>query len=305
MRGDWERTAMATARILVVDIDRDRASAIAARAKSDEWDTTIAIGAQAARDALADPTPVMLALVDVDEWHDAPLRSYIGHTYPKLPVVILTESGQKRDALIEQLHLGAMTYIPRDAESRKLIDTIRTIVSLTMRSPYRERVREFLRAGEVELHIGNDTTLIPLVVGYTQRIIEDYGLTSEREQARIGIALGEALSNAIIHGNLEVSSEQRDRLDDSYYDLITTRKARQPYSTREVHVIMRFTQSSVTFVIRDQGKGFDRSKIADPTAEENLASLSGRGILLMRAYTDAMSWNDVGNEVTMTKVLKA
>jgi len=296
---------MATARVLIVDIDRDRASAIAARAKSEEWDTTIAIGAEAARAALADPTPVMLALVDVDEWHDAPLRSYIAHTYPKLPVVILTGAVEKRDAMIEQLHLGAMTYIPRNSESRKLIDTIRTIVTMTTRSPYRERVREFLKAGEVELHIGNDTTLIPLIVGYTQRIIEDYGLTSEREQARLGIALGEALSNAIIHGNLEISSEVRDALDDSYYDLITTRRAREPYASRAVHIIMRFTQSSVTIVIRDQGKGFDRTKLMDPTAEENLGSVSGRGVLLMRAYTDALSWNDVGNEVTMTKVLKS
>lgn len=296
---------MATARVLIVDIDRDRASAIAARAKSPEWDTTIAIGAEAAREALADPAPVILALVDVDEWNDAPLRSYIAHTYPKLPVVILTGAVEKRDALIEQLHLGAMTYIPRNAESRKLIDTIRTIVTLTMRSPYRERIREFLKSGEVELHIGNDTSLIPLVVGYTQRILEDYGLTSEREQARLGIALGEALSNAIIHGNLDISSEARDALDDSYYDLITTRRAREPYASRAVHIIMRFSQSSATFVIRDHGKGFDRSKVADPTAEENLASLSGRGVLLMRAYTDAVSWNDVGNEVTLMKVLKA
>ena len=296
---------MATARVLIVDIDRDRASAIAARAKSPEWDTTIAIGAEAAREALADPTPVMLALVDVDEWHDAPLRAYIAHTYPKLPVVILTGAGEKREALIEQLHFGAMTYIPRNAVSRKLIDTIRTIVTLTMRSPYRERIKEFLVSGEVELHIGNDTGLIPLVVGYTQRIIEDYGLTSEREQSRLGVALGEALSNAIIHGNLEISSETRDALDDSYYDLITTRRAREPYASRAVHIIMRFSQSSATFVIRDQGKGFDRSKVADPTAEENLESLSGRGVLLMRAYTDAVSWNDVGNEVTLTKVLKS
>jgi len=28
-------------------------------------------------------------------------------------------------------------------------------------------------------------------------------------------------------------------------------------------------------------------------------------VLLMHAYTDALSWNDVGNEVTMTKVLEA
>jgi len=269
------------------------------------WDTAIAVGAGAARDALADAAPIMLALVDTDQWQDEALRAYIEEHHPKLPVVILTGTDAKRETIIKHLHLGAMTYVPRFADSRRLIDTIRTIMELTTRSPYRERVRDFLRSGEVELHITNDTTLIPLVVGYTQRILEDYGLSSEREQSRLGIALAEALSNAIIHGNLEVSSHARERVDDSYYDLIMTRRAREPYASRAVHINMRFSQSSATIVIRDQGKGFDRAKLADPTAEENLLAPSGRGILLMRAYTNALSWNESGNEVTLTTVLTA
>jgi len=296
---------MPSTRVLIVDSDRDRAVEVAARAKSDGWETSIAVGGFAAGEALADANPVTLALVDSEVWRESTVRSRIEAECPSLPVIVLTSSQETADGLIKQLHLGAMSYIPRNSASRKLVDTIRTIITLSARSPYRERVREFVRSGEVELQIGNDTTLIPLVVGYTQRILEDYGLTSEREQARLGIALGEALSNAIIHGNLEISSEVRDALDDSYYDLITTRRAREPYASRAVHIIMRFTQSSVTIVIRDQGKGFDRAKLMDPTAEENLGSVSGRGVLLMRAYTDALSWNDVGNEVTMTKVLKS
>mgnify|MGYP001245500721 CR=1 FL=1 len=295
---------MATTRVMIVDADRDRAAAIAARAKSDGWETTIAVGADAARQTLADATPVSLALVDARLWRDADFRSFLAQFFHALPVVVITGAGETADGLIEQLQLGAMTYVPHDAESRHLIETIRTIIGLSSRSPYRERVRDFLRAGEVELHIGNDLTLIPLVVGYTQRILEDYGLTSARDQSRLGIAMSEAMSNAIIHGNLEISSEMRDRLDDSYYDLIATRRVRDPYAGRAVHVIMRFSQSSATFVIRDQGKGFDRAAVADPTAEENLMALSGRGILLMRAYTDALAWNASGNEVTLTKVLK-
>jgi anti-sigma regulatory factor (Ser/Thr protein kinase) len=296
---------LATARVLIVDSDHDRAGEVAARARSDAWGTVIALGASGGCTALADPAPAALVLVDASLWHDKnTLRAYITEKHPNLPVIVLTERDARPDAVIEQLHLGAMTYVPRNAASRRLVETIQTILAISARNPYRERVKEFLRAGAIELHIANDTTLIPLIVGYTQRILEDYGLTAERDQTRLGIALSEALSNAMIHGNLEISSDLRETASDTYYDLITTRKGREPYTSRQVQVQMRFSQSSLTVVIRDQGKGFDRAALTDPTSPENVERLSGRGVLLMRAYTDALSWNDVGNEVTLTKVLK-
>lgn len=295
---------MTTTRVLIIDEDADRAAGIAAKARCDAWDTVIAPGAAGGTAALGDATPVTLALVDSGVWRDPAFRSFLAESHPKLPVVVLTSGEESPEAIIEQLHLGAMSYIPRDAASRKLVETVRTIIALNNRNPYRERVREFLQSGAVELQIGNDPALIPLMVGYMQRLLEDYGLTSEKELGRLGIALTEALSNAVIHGNLEVPSSLRDRGDDSYYDAIASRRAVEPYLSRCVQVKMQFSQSAATFVIRDQGKGFDRGAVADPTAAENIEIPSGRGLLLMRAYTDAVSWNDSGNEVTLTKVLK-
>jgi len=295
---------MTTARVLIVESDHDRAAEVASRTKSDAWDTVLALGAEGGRGALADATPASLMLVDAGLWRDEGLRAHVTQNHPSLPVIVITDRDATPDAVIEQLHLGAMSYVPRDAASRRLVETVQTILALSGRNPYRERIREFLRSGAVELHIANDTSVIPLVVGYTQRVLEDYGLIAERDQARLGIALSEAISNAMIHGNLDIASELRDRSDDAYYDLIAARRAREPYLSRLVQVMMRFSQSSLTVVIRDQGKGFDRAAVADPTAPANLARVSGRGILLMRAYTDAIAWNDVGNEVTLTKVFK-
>jgi anti-sigma regulatory factor (Ser/Thr protein kinase) len=294
---------MATARVLIIDGEDGRARDIAARAKSEAWDMVVAAGAAGGRTALADPTPASLLLVDSSLWRDRAFRAEVAQRHPTLPVIVVTEASETPESVIEQLHLGAMSYVPRDAASGRLVDAIRTIITLSARSPYRERVRDFLRAGAVELSFSNDPGLTPLIVGYTQRILEDYGLTSALEQGRLGVALAEAISNAMIHGNLEIASELRQRADDGYYDLITTRRAREPYLSRQVTVAMRFSQSSLTIVVRDQGKGFDRNQLMDPTAPENLERLSGRGVLLMRAYTDTVSWNDVGNEVTLTKVL--
>lgn len=300
-----EGLKVATDRVLILDADDQRAADLAARARSDRWTTVIAPSASSALSALADPTPLALVLVDASMWSDPEVRSALVDTHPELPVIVLTDQSTAPDAVIAQLQLGAMSYVPRDAASRRVVHAVETIIGLTARNPYRERIREFLRSGDLELQIGNDPALIPLVVGYIQRLLEDYCMATPREQGRIGVAISEALSNAIIHGNLEVSSELREAMSDAYFDEIRARREVEPYVSRKVQVVVSFTQSSLTVVIRDQGKGFDRTAVADASAEPNIMALSGRGVLLMRAYTDALSWNDVGNEVTLTKVLKS
>jgi anti-sigma regulatory factor (Ser/Thr protein kinase) len=294
---------MHSTHVLVIDSDRERAGAVAQRVRSDAWEVSTVIGTDAARAALAE-RPIAVALADSTVWRDDGLAKAVAAEHPALPVILLAAQEDTPDRLVEQLQLGAMTFVPRNAGSRRLVEAVRTLIDLNRRDPHRAGVRPYLRGGAIELHIPNDPGVVPLIVGYVQRILEDYGLSAPREQTRIGIALTEALANAIIHGNLGVGSEMRDNDSDRYYALIDTRRAKDPYRAREVHIVMRFSQSSASFVIRDMGKGFDRAAVADPTAPENLLTASGRGLLLMRAYCDAVSWNDSGNEVTLTKVLK-
>ena len=53
------------------------------------------------------------------------------------------------------------------------------------------------------------------------------------------------------------------------------------------------------FVIRDEGPGFDVSKLPDPTDPANLEKRSGRGLLLMRAFMAEVKHNARGNELTL------
>ena len=93
----------------------------------------------------------------------------------------------------------------------------------------------------------------------------------------IEIALREALTNAIVHGNHE-DPEKR------------------------VYVGTRCSQDGeVSFTIRDQGKGFDYLVLPDPTAPWNRLSLHGRGIYLMRAFMDEVRFEEGGTVVKMRK----
>jgi serine/threonine-protein kinase RsbW len=88
--------------------------------------------------------------------------------------------------------------------------------------------------------------------------------------------LREALANAIIHGNHENPG-------------------------KHVHVRCRCEPSEISIAVKDEGRGFDANKIADPTAPENTGSVHGRGIYLMKALMDEVRFEDGGVVVHMRK----
>ena len=107
------------------------------------------------------------------------------------------------------------------------------------------------------------------------RDVADSGFTTDTAFA-IRIALEEAMVNAIKHGN---------RLDPG----------------KKVHVESRITPRRAEITIEDEGPGFDRGAIPDPTAEDNLDKPSGRGILLIEAYMDGVEWSRGGRRLRMVK----
>jgi serine/threonine-protein kinase RsbW len=93
----------------------------------------------------------------------------------------------------------------------------------------------------------------------------------------IEMALLEALANAVIHGNGDNSGKR-------------------------VYVTCRcYMDGEVSLTVRDEGKGFDSSTVLDPTFLENLLFTHGRGIYLMKALMDEVSFEDGGAVVRMRK----
>jgi len=149
--------------------------------------------------------------------------------------------------------------------------------------------------------LGNDVTLIESLVVYLQESAIQMELCDEAEVTRLGVALEEALVNALYHGNLQVGSELRGEDDPAYYALIANRRGEDPFCNRKIHVTARLTRDEGIFVIRDEGSGFDPSKLPDPNDPSTLERASGRGLLLMRAFMDDVSYDPTGNVVTLVK----
>ncbi len=105
----------------------------------------------------------------------------------------------------------------------------------------------------------------------------------------------------MIHGNLEVGSELRDKTSEPYHRMVRERRRREPWSQRRVHCRFEHRPKLVRYVIRDEGSGFDRSTLPDPTRAESMLKARGRGLFLMHAFVDEVEFNEAGNEVRLTK----
>lgn len=83
----------------------------------------------------------------------------------------------------------------------------------------------------------------------------------EDEQHKIGMAVREAIVNAVVHGN-------------------------RYNAHKKVHLAVTSGQGHLEITIGDEGEGFDLAALPDPLAEQNLLHQSGRGIFLIRAFMD-------------------
>ena len=118
---------------------------------------------------------------------------------------------------------------------------------------------------------------------------------------RMTIALDEALRNALFHGNLEVSSDLREKDERQFHELAAQRALQSPYQDRRIAILIAHNPDLSRFVIRDDGPGFDTSRAQRPIEPEDLLRSTGRGLLLMKSFMDSVTFNDAGNEVILVK----
>lgn len=124
-----------------------------------------------------------------------------------------------------------------------------------------------------ELILKSDPGKITEVEFFVKRFAKDLKI-NESIFPNILISVTEAVNNAIIHGN------QKD-------------------VEKEVKIELSKEDRTLTILVTDQGEGFDPKNVPDPTLEENLEKLGGRGVFLIQQLSDIVSYSDNGRTVEM------
>ncbi len=228
------------------------------------------------------------------------LVAAVRRQYPSVPVVLMTAFGNEEIAM-QALREGAASYVPKKSLDRYLAPTLEQVVAAAKREHRQQQLMERLAQMESSFILDNDPGVIPALVLHVQEYLVQLQFCDQTERIRIGVALEEALANAILHGNLEASSELRQEDEEFYYQLADDRRRLPPYKDRHVHCTFKLTRSEAVFSFRDEGPGFDPSTLPDPTDPENLGRIGGRGLLLIRTFMDEVTFNEKGNQITLVK----
>jgi len=289
-------------RVLIVDDNPLDLRVAAKLVEAEGMETAFARNGREAIDQLSAGRPD-LVLTDLDMPHvnGLELVREVRRSHPSLPIVLMTARGSEETA-VEALRTGAASYVPKRNLKRDLGPTLQMVLAAASLRDERRKVLGLMESTESRFVIGYEPREPAALVSYCQDALRMMSLCDDAEMVRVGTALTEAIQNAVDHGNLELDSRLREEGDGmGYHDLGRRRAGESPYKDRRVHVTARLTPAEATFVVRDDGPGFDPASRPDPTAPENLALSYGRGLMLIHTFMDEVRFNDRGNEITMVQ----
>jgi CheY-like chemotaxis protein len=228
------------------------------------------------------------------------------HTeYPQVPVVLITGKGSEELA-VTALKSGAASYVPKATLARDLLPSVMHVLAVSRANKCQQRMHSCALEHHCRFELDNDYQMISPLIGMIQRIVEGMQLFDSTQRVQFSMAVEQAVSNALYHGNLELTTEDLenvgyDLFDDEESTIVQQRKSQPPYRDRKIHVESHITRGEARVSVRDEGPGFDVRTIPSPDELVTSDRLTGRGITYMRLFSDELIFNQQGNEVTLIK----
>lgn len=221
-------------------------------------------------------------------------------------VFILVVSGHgDADHLLGVFRLGADHFLPKPFDPSELQAVLRRAEAL--RAALRDKVRawhSFVRCDLsllVPADMGVAAATASLFCKHARSFLDDDGCRG------LQIAVHEILLNAIEHGCLEITHEEKLTAlsEERYSELLTARRADPRLGGRCVSVRMTADAANgVTIRVSDPGPGFDPSVLPDPSDPDNLFSPSGRGITMAKLQVDELHYEDGGRTAILASRAK-
>ena len=124
-----------------------------------------------------------------------------------------------------------------------------------------------------KIRIASKSENIFLVEKMIEDVCELFNI-SEDYYGNILVALTEAVNNAIHHGN-------------------------KTNPNKNIDISFKALPNHISFVVKDEGDGFNYNALPDPTNPENIEKPNGRGVFLMINLADKVTFEDNGSKVVL------
>ncbi len=230
---------------------------------------------------------VVLSDIMMPEMDGISLLRAIRALDPGAAVILMTGYGNE-EVLLEALRGGAVNFFKKPFDFHEVLSVVRSVARQRLApdpAPFRSP------------HLVEETNQIALHLG---------AIAVESEIIHLKIGIEEMIRNAVEHGHLGITGEEKHRaLEHGVFgELVHERLQAGDNAKKRITLCSRLNAAELVVTVADEGAGFDWRSLPELTPE-SLLRFSGRGILLTRIYFDEVRYNDRGNEVTLVRRRRA
>ncbi len=217
-------------------------------------------------------------------------------------VIIMTGYGSE-ELVIESMRAGASNFIKKPISLNELFSILENIILKKESKKRAEVAKDIVVYEKKRCIIGNDITKIWNVVNQILFNISPELEASIYDGLKIG--LYEILINAIEHGNLGITYEDKSKAlnSNTYTDLLNERIKEADMKNKKVTINSILNEGVFEVEVIDDGDGFDFKNLPSPHDPDRIFESNGRGIFLASVYYDDVRYIEPGNRVILTKRL--
>ncbi|MBF0286265.1 MAG: response regulator [SAR324 cluster bacterium] len=217
-----------------------------------------------------------------------------------IPTIMMTAKSSKED-IQEGLDAGAYYYLTKPFERSHLLAIIKT--AMTDFAKYRQLLKEteqtantlrLMKKGEFSFYTLEEGTNIALLLA-----------KAFPRPERVVAGLLELLINAVEHGNLGITYEEKSELiyQDQWRNEVEARLLLPENIEKTVDVRYEKDDHEIRFFVKDAGKGFDWQSYQEYSIERVLDN-HGRGIIIAQDSFNSLEYFGAGNEICGVVKLK-
>jgi hypothetical protein len=255
---------------------------------------------------------------------------YLNYELPEIIVVNCSDKYIKLKPILKEikndpwLYSGGFVLLHREESEQELLDSfaginLLSIIPLSRLGDYFPRLLRIVTQNrgilaQRDLHfllqanlsgaflLENDPFDLVTYSNLLANFLFNANLVDLDGKVRFYVALMELLINAIEHGNCRIGYEEKSAWLDQgkdILDLIREKNKDPQIACRKVYLGYRISPQKSSFVIRDEGEGFDWKSRWAHKGEDGLEELHGRGIAMAELYLSSLRYSEKGNEVTL------
>ena len=211
-----------------------------------------------------------------------------------IPVILQTAATEPKD-VIEGIRTGAWYYLTKPYDPQMLLSVVSAAANDYLEF---KELRTRLRQGLKTLRLLRSAVFSVRTVDEARDVATILANACPDPDSAV-VGLTELLLNAVEHGNLGITYEEKSAMDDKdeWQKEVERRMSLPENQSKRVEIRVERDDEAVTFTIRDDGHGFDWNRFLDIDPSRAFHT-HGRGIAMARRLSfSSLDYRGVGNEV--------